>query len=441
MTETGPGKDATSGTHGPQTAAGVGGPPSSTGSDGGPADTGILSRYGLVRSREDRQVAGVCAAIARVTGTDPVLWRVLMAVGVLFGGVGLLGYLLGWLLMPEEGDTGSPLEALFGHGRSSTSQTVTIMLSIAGVILLAVTVQWTPVAAAVIAGAGYLIYRQRRPAPPVVASPPPASPPPAGPPLAGQPTAEQPSTEQPAGPATTPPGNADDATRLLQLAEQYRTGSYPLSSDVPQGPRPVPNKRSALGNVALSTMLLALGVVALVDLAGAELRTSAYLATALTVTGGALLAGAWVGRARRLIWIGVVLSIALAVSTGLENLELRGTGARTWKPDSVAQVDPRYRVELGYGHLDLRNVDFTGDEAVRTRLTVTAGSMDVFLPPDVDLTADLKVSYGNVRLFDQEFSGASVRRQVSDLGDDQRTGPGRVTLVITVQNGNVEVYR
>lgn len=419
MTETGPGQDATSGTHGPQTTTGVGGPPSA-GTDGGPVDTGILSRYGLVRSREDRQVAGVCAAIARVTDTDPVLWRVLMAVGVLFGGVGLLGYLLGWLLMPEEGDTGSPLEALFGHGRSSTSQAVTILLSIASVILLAVTVQWTPVAAAVIAGAGYLIYRQRRPASPtphVVASPPSASPSPAA-----------------------PPGNADDATQLLQLAEQYRTGPYPLTSDVPDEPRPVPNKRSALGNAALSAMLLALGVVALVDLAGADLRTSAYLATALTVTGGALLAGAWIGRARRLIWIGVVLSVALAVSTGLESLDLRGTGARTWQPASVAQVDPRYRVELGYGHLDLRDIDFAGEE-VRTRLTVSAGSMEVFLPPDVDLAADLNVSYGNVWLVDQEFSGPSVRRQVSDLGEDQRAGPGRVTLVITVRNGNVEVYR
>lgn len=464
MTETGPGQDATSGTHGPQTATGVGGPPSA-GSDGGPADTGILSRYGLVRSREDRQVAGVCAAIARVTGTDPVLWRVLMAVGVLFGGVGLLGYLLGWLLMPEEGDTGSPLEALFGHGRSNTSQAVTILLSIASVILLAVTVQWTPVAAAVIAGAGYLIYRQRRPAsptPPVVAASP-TSPPPAGQP---SPAEQHPAATPPPG-AATPPGDADDATQLLQLAEQYRTGPYPLSSDVPEGPQPAPwpgpggdlpppgqgpggpagpgsgpppNKRSALGNAALSAMLLALGVVALVDLAGADLRTSAYLATALTVTGGALLAGAWIGRARRLIWIGVVLSVALAVSTGLESLDLRGTGAQTWQPESVAQVDPRYRIELGYGHLDLRNVDFAG-ENVTTRLTVNAGSMEVVLPPDVDLTADLKVSYGNVRLFDQEISGASVRRQVSDLGDDERTGPGRITLVITVHNGNVEVYR
>jgi hypothetical protein len=187
-------------------------------------------------------------------------------------------------------------------------------------------------------------------------------------------------------------------------------------------------------------MLLALGVVALVDLAGADLRVSAYLATALTVTGGALLAGAWIGRARRLVWIGVVLSVALAVSTGLESLDLRGTGARTWQPTSVEQIDPGYHVKLGYGHLDLRDVDFTGEDAT-TRLTVNAGSMEVFLPPDVDLTADLKVSYGNVRLFDQEINGASVRRQVSDLGDDQRAGPGRVTLVITVRNGNVEVYR
>jgi phage shock protein PspC (stress-responsive transcriptional regulator) len=450
MTETGRGRDSTGdgsgdpetrdlhtgGAAASQTATGVDGPPPGE-SGGGPADTGILSRYGLVRSREDRQVAGVCAAIARVTGTDPVLWRVLMAVGVLFGGVGLLGYLLGWLLMPEEGDTGSPLEALFGHGRSSTSQTVTVLLSTAAVVLLAITVQWTPVAAVVIAGAGYLVYRQRRPATPrpaVVPQPAagqsPVAPPPGQPPATGPAAAE----------------DSDDTTELLRLAERYRAGSYPSSSEPPvAGPSPEPpvagpKRRSALGGMALSAMLLALGVVALVDLAGADLRTSAYLAAALTVTGGALLAGAWLGRARRLIWIGIGLAVALAVSTGLESLDLRGTGAQGWQPGSVAQVDPRYHVELGYGNLNLRNVDFTGRD-VTVRLTVNTGSLEVFLPPDVDLTADLRVSYGNVRLFDQEISGASVRREVSDLGEDQRAGPGRVTLRITVKNGNVEVYR
>src|SRR5439155_6027728 len=52
-----------------------------------PGSSGWASRYGLVRPTRGRVLAGVCAAIARATNTDPVLWRVLFAVLTLAGGV------------------------------------------------------------------------------------------------------------------------------------------------------------------------------------------------------------------------------------------------------------------------------------------------------------------------------------------------------------------
>src|SRR5690606_40663132 len=88
---------------------------------GRPGLAGLAARYGLVRPLQGRYVAGVCAAVGRATGTDPVLWRVVLAVLVCFGGVGLLIYLLLWLGLPEEGDTATPIESLFGQGRSATS--------------------------------------------------------------------------------------------------------------------------------------------------------------------------------------------------------------------------------------------------------------------------------------------------------------------------------
>ncbi len=77
-----------------------------------------FSRDKLVRPRQGRYVAGVCAALARATNTDPVLWRVVLAVLGFFGGVGVLLYLVGWLVIPAEGDTASPIESLLGQGRS-----------------------------------------------------------------------------------------------------------------------------------------------------------------------------------------------------------------------------------------------------------------------------------------------------------------------------------
>ena len=57
----------------------------------------------LRRSREDRWVGGVCGGIARLTGVDAWLWRILMVALVLCGGTGLLLYALLWIFVPDDG--------------------------------------------------------------------------------------------------------------------------------------------------------------------------------------------------------------------------------------------------------------------------------------------------------------------------------------------------
>ena len=58
----------------------------------------------LVRSRRDRKIAGVCGGIAEYLNADPTVVRVVWALITLFPGtlpVGLIGYLVAWLIMPE----------------------------------------------------------------------------------------------------------------------------------------------------------------------------------------------------------------------------------------------------------------------------------------------------------------------------------------------------
>lgn len=57
----------------------------------------------LKRSRNDRILAGVCGGIARWSGIDVAVVRILFVVLALFGGGGILAYLLCWLLIPNEG--------------------------------------------------------------------------------------------------------------------------------------------------------------------------------------------------------------------------------------------------------------------------------------------------------------------------------------------------
>ena len=61
------------------------------------------TRSRLVRSRDDRLIAGVCSGVARWSGQDVALVRIAFVLLAVFGGSGLLVYVLGWLLIPDEG--------------------------------------------------------------------------------------------------------------------------------------------------------------------------------------------------------------------------------------------------------------------------------------------------------------------------------------------------
>jgi phage shock protein PspC (stress-responsive transcriptional regulator) len=56
----------------------------------------------LRRSRSDKWLGGVCAGIGQVSGIDAWIWRLLFVVLFLFGGTGLVAYLLLWIFVPIE---------------------------------------------------------------------------------------------------------------------------------------------------------------------------------------------------------------------------------------------------------------------------------------------------------------------------------------------------
>ena len=56
----------------------------------------------LLRSKNNRMLAGVCGGVAQYFNIDPTLIRIIYAVLVIAGSIGLWIYLLMWLLVPEE---------------------------------------------------------------------------------------------------------------------------------------------------------------------------------------------------------------------------------------------------------------------------------------------------------------------------------------------------
>lgn len=57
------------------------------------------------RSIHNRKIAGVCGGIGEFLDVDPTIIRVIYVVLVLAGGVGILPYLLAWIIIPEEETT------------------------------------------------------------------------------------------------------------------------------------------------------------------------------------------------------------------------------------------------------------------------------------------------------------------------------------------------
>jgi phage shock protein PspC (stress-responsive transcriptional regulator) len=60
----------------------------------------------LYRSLASKKIAGVCAGLGEYFELDPVLFRLLFVISVFFGGVGLLIYVLMWIMVPEHAGSG-----------------------------------------------------------------------------------------------------------------------------------------------------------------------------------------------------------------------------------------------------------------------------------------------------------------------------------------------
>ena len=54
------------------------------------------------RSRSDRWIGGVCGGLAVITGVESWIWRLILFALALFGGTGVLLYILLWIFVPNE---------------------------------------------------------------------------------------------------------------------------------------------------------------------------------------------------------------------------------------------------------------------------------------------------------------------------------------------------
>ncbi|GAA1243614.1 PspC domain-containing protein [Pseudonocardia aurantiaca] len=403
------------------------------------------------RPRNDRQVAGVAAAIARRYDIDPVLVRVGFVVAA-FSGIGAALYIAGWILLPEEPAVpGAPAKARNPHGL------ILIGLGIAAVITLGTVFGGNgpdfvlPLIA--VACLLYLLHRSRgvrghqsqagATAPPVAGQAPAAGTP-------GAPSAAATSTGTAAGsdPLTVPTSTATPPA-------WDPLGAAPFAWDLPEPsapPPPPPPRKLPVTSVTLGLALLAGGITAVIMLLAGTLTLAnlpVVLGVLLAVIGTGLVFGAFVRAGRGLIPFALILSALTwgAVSAPLDRWQSHGMGDLHAAPTALAQLQPTYQRTAGDVELDLRNLDLAvvpggNSEAVRTSVSVGAGDVDIWVPPNADVTFTGEAGLGDVQFGDQMQSGpGSQVKVVNDLGADGVASGRPLVINAEIGAGNVEVHR
>ena len=192
----------------------------------------------------------------------------------------------------------------------------------------------------------------------------------------------------------------------------------------------------SLGTVTLGILLLAAGVLGILDRADViDIRPAPLLPLALPVVGLALMVGAWEGEHGGLIVLGVFLSIfTLLIALTPVTEFSAGIGERTFRPATVSVLQPDYELGIGQMRLDLTRLDFAADTAVDAR--VGMGELIVIVPDGVVVDVVAESTAGEVELFGTSWDGVGVE-QTRSSGSGDHT----LTLNLDVGLGRVEVRR
>lgn len=405
------------------------------------------------RPRRGRKIAGVAAGVANRYRIDPVLVRVGFVVATVYGGAGILFYLLGWLFLPEEDDEVAPAEALLGKGRSATSSGFTILLC----ILLVPVVGWffgnspigtftTWMSLVVIGGLLYLLHQSRGHLGPV---PPAQAPDPEAPvPAPGMPTVTLPTMPLSAHTAGTPlpPLTQDEPDRTVPPAWDP-LGAAPFAWDLPEPAAPEPEeppepprrrRKSRIG-----TMTIGLALVAAAGMAfamGGWITPQHIVGVVLAILGLGMVAGAFLRGGRGLIALAVPLSVAGLALTVVSPGGYHGVGDLTARPTSLAQVQDEYERSVGDVTVDLTSLPVS-DEEVQIRARSDIGTVEVIVPEDADVVVTCESERGDVDCLGQSQNGLDLKvDEYESLGDDGEGGM-RIEVDASVNTGNVEVRR
>jgi hypothetical protein len=194
-----------------------------------------------------------------------------------------------------------------------------------------------------------------------------------------------------------------------------------------------------LGRAVVGAAALAVGIALLLDNTRVlNVTPRGVVAVMLLIVGLGLLVGTWLGRARWLIFPGVILACVLGLLAVLPNWEFGdGAGERLWRPESLSQVRSEYRLGAGELLIDLSEVDFNG-RSREIDASVGFGELIVIVPTDVTVDVEARTGAGEVDLFGRNQGGLGVNNEARDLGESRA---GELDINAQVGFGEVTVRR
>jgi phage shock protein PspC (stress-responsive transcriptional regulator) len=410
----------------------------------------MSSIWTIRRSATDVKLTGLCGGVARYWGIDPLLVRVGWALLALSGGIGLVLYLAGWLLIPVEGNEKALADDLLGESVRRWPKELWITLVVVASLAMFTIFGWLSpfgigpaIVIAVIWYFGFYKGRHGRardvPTPPADTSV--ASAEPSQPQFVRYPGPPTPFTEA----AGAWQRRVEEHVRQEVVEGQTDpVGIY--AEPAPAVPVNVPvrmsDTRSAkrLRMVSLIALGLTLSGLGIAQAFGVAIPLATYLAAALLVIGITLVVATWLGLARGLLPVGALLAVAVLVVTAAgPALQLPGM-ATSHVYTTVAELPAAGDTEdFGRLAVDLSQLAVTADTDYTAH--VDLGRLDVAVPDDAYVVVNYTADMGAVHAYGEEIKeGSEITGRINP---PQPAQPGQpvLTLNLSVDAGNIQVRR
>ncbi|MFD8969891.1 PspC domain-containing protein [Streptomyces sp. NPDC059568] len=409
----------------------------------------------LQRSPRQKVFAGVCGGLGRYCDVDPVIFRIVVGVLTVTGGIGLIFYGFAWLLIPLDGAEENEARRLLS-GRVDGASLIAVLLALIGCgLFLSMlgndgTLGFAAMLSLAVVGSAVWSQRRRAAAPDgatldpataqAVAEAPPET---MAPPIPGihswwrDPIVKD---------GTTGPTvdvylwGPEDGEGGANRSWHHRSATSP-SPARPRGPR-------GIGGSVLLLALTAGGLGTGLSWESRPFGTSleAGLACALAVFGIGLAVSAFLGRTGvGTIFLTVVTAGLLAGASAVPKNITTEWGRQHWTPASVAAVQPRYELGSGVGTLDLSGLAVPKGRTVSTSAEVGAGQLKVVVPQGVTVKLRAQAGLGDIRLPGDPPNDVDIAPDQSrqrTLTPRAGAGPaGTLDLELEVGLGQVEVTR